>query len=367
MAKGLNIAFFGSSLVSAYWNGTATYYRGLVRALSKLGHRVTFYEPDAYGRQHHRDLADPAWARVSVYCAEGYSGVFHSLEEASTADVIIKASDVGVYDALLAEAVLEIRKPEAIVAFLDVDAPATLDRVRRDPSDPFISLIPAYDLIFTNGGGIPVVSEYMALGCRECVPIHNALDSSSHHSVPPDPRFAAELAFLGNRRPDREARADEFFFGAAAALPTRRFILGGSGWQTRPLPANVDYLGHISSRDHNGFNSSARAVLNVCREGTARWGYCPPGRLFEAAGAGACLITDAWAGLEQFLEPDREILVAHDAAEVAEHLRALSSARARAIGQAALRRLRGEHTFEHRAAQLTRALEGCGLGREVAV
>ena len=43
----LEIAFFGSSLVSAYWNGAATYYRGVIRALHARGHRVTFYEPDA--------------------------------------------------------------------------------------------------------------------------------------------------------------------------------------------------------------------------------------------------------------------------------------------------------------------------------
>ena len=34
---GLDIAFFGSSLVSAYWNGAATYYRGIIRALAERG------------------------------------------------------------------------------------------------------------------------------------------------------------------------------------------------------------------------------------------------------------------------------------------------------------------------------------------
>jgi glycine C-acetyltransferase len=58
MTAPLQIAFFGSSLLSAYWNGAATYYRGIVRALSDRGHRITFYEPDAYGRQTHRDIDD---------------------------------------------------------------------------------------------------------------------------------------------------------------------------------------------------------------------------------------------------------------------------------------------------------------------
>jgi spore maturation protein CgeB len=59
----MSIAFFGSSLVSAYWNGAATYYRGIIRALHARGHRITFYEPNAKDRQKHRDIPDPpcAW------------------------------------------------------------------------------------------------------------------------------------------------------------------------------------------------------------------------------------------------------------------------------------------------------------------
>src|SRR5689334_3417692 len=137
MRRQFSIAFFGSSLVSAYWNGAATYYRGIVRALHERGHRVTFYEPDAYGRQQHRDIADPEWARVVVYPGEGEDGVLRALEAARSADLVVKASGVGVFDELLERAVLELRRPDSVVAFWDVDAPATLDRVHGDPADPF--------------------------------------------------------------------------------------------------------------------------------------------------------------------------------------------------------------------------------------
>ena len=136
----MRIAFFGSSLVSAYWNGAATYYRGLVRALSERGHRVTFYEPDAYGRQQHRDLDDPPWARVVVYPGEGDEHALAMVERAKGADLVVKASGVGVFDVLLEKAVLELQSPATLVAFWDVDAPATLDRLRRDPADPFAAL-----------------------------------------------------------------------------------------------------------------------------------------------------------------------------------------------------------------------------------
>src|SRR4051794_4825896 len=188
-APGLRIAFFGSSLVSAYWNGAATYYRGIIRALHALGHRITFYEPDAYGRQQHRDIADPDWARVVVYPASDEGGVRRALDEASDADLIVKASGVGVFDGLLERAVLDVRGPETAVAFWDVDAPATLERVGRDRDDPFRALIPRYDVVLTYGGGAAVVAAYEARGARRCVPIYNALDPETHHPAAPDPRF----------------------------------------------------------------------------------------------------------------------------------------------------------------------------------
>lgn len=356
----MNIAFFGSSLVSAYWNGAATYYRGVIRSLHARGHRVTFYEPDAYDRQKHRDIDDPPWARVRVYpVPEGdgrEDGVMRALAEARGADLIVKASGVGVLDELLEAAVLELRGPRTAAAFWDVDAPATLDRVDRDPGDPFRALIPRYDFIFTYGGGAPVVSAYTALGARACVPIYNALDPTTHHPVEPSLRFSADLAFLGNRLPDREARVDEFFLRPAAALPGRRFLLAGSGWHDKPVPANVTPVGHLYTKDHNAFNCSPTAVLNVSRESMARYGFSPATRVFEAAGAGACIITDAWEGIDRFLEPGREILVAESGAEVGERLAELTRGRARAIGRGARRRVLAEHTYDHRAGELERAL-----------
>ncbi|RJP76930.1 MAG: hypothetical protein C4524_09275 [Candidatus Zixiibacteriota bacterium] len=358
----MEIAFFGSSLVSAYWNGAATYYRGIIRALAALGHRVTFYEPDAYQRQEFRDMEDPEWARVEVYPATE-DGVYRSLEKARSADVIIKASGVGVFDDLLERSVLELQGPGTAVIFWDVDAPATLDRLHHNWDDPFRTLIPKYDLILTYGGGPPVVVAYRSLGARDCLPVYNALDPQTHHPVPLEERFASDLLFIGNRLPDREERVEHFFLESAAHLPHRRFLLGGSGWHDKPMPANVRYLGHVYTTDHNALNSSALAVLNISRSSMARYGYSPPTRIFEAAGAGACLITDNWQGIDEFLEPNKEILVARDAHEVVEHLRRLGRMEARVLGKAALQRVLAEHTYAHRAAQVDELLRGASKQR----
>jgi len=355
----MKIAFFASSLVSAYWNGAATYYRGIVRAMHERGHQVTFYEPDAFDRQKHRDMADPDWAKVVVYSAQSEDEVLRTVQQARGADLVVKASGVGVYDELLEKAVLDLQGPRTLVAFWDVDAPATLDRVHGNAADPFRPLIPRYDIVLTYGGGEPVRQAYKGLGARDCVPIYNALDPSTHHPVPPEPRFECDLGFLGNRLPDREARVEEFFLRAAAQLPDRKMLLGGSGWGDKNMPANVHYLGHVYTADHNAFNCTPRAVLNVSRESMARYGFSPATRVFEAAGAAACLITDAWEGLEQFFEPGKEVLVAHDGDEVAQHVRTLEASHAREIGQAAYRRVLSEHTYAHRAAQLDEVLQGC--------
>jgi spore maturation protein CgeB len=361
----MNIAFFASSLVSAYWNGAATYYRGIVRALAERGHRITFYEPNAYQRQEHRDMEDPPWARVVVYPAETPDQVLATVEQARGADLIVKASGVGVYDELLEAAVLELQGPATTVVFWDVDAPATLERVQQNPTDAFRALIPQYDLIFTYGGGTPVVEAYEQLGARACIPIYNALDPHTHHPVAADARFEGDLGFLGNRLPDRERRVEQFFLEVAARLPQRRFVLGGSGWGDKAKTPNVNYVGHVFTRDHNAFNCTPTAVLNINRESMARYGFSPPTRVFEAAGAGACLITDAWEGIELFLEPGSEVLVAGSGEAVADHLAALTKERAARIGRAALQRVLNEHTYAHRVALIESALDSRGAPTSV--
>jgi spore maturation protein CgeB len=347
----MKIAFYGSSLVSSYWNGAATYYRGMLSALAAHGHEITFYEPDAFDRQQHRDIDPPDYARVVVYPAT-VDGVNGAIAEAARADVVVKASGVGVFDDELLAGIVAASRPDAIRIFWDVDAPATLAEMRATPDHPLRRAMPSLDLVLTYGGGPPVVEAYEAFGARRCIPVYNALDPATHHPVAPDPRFHADLSFLGNRLPDREARVEEFFLKPAAMLPQRSFLIGGAGWEDKPMPANTRHLGHVYTRDHNAFNCTPLCVLNIARDSMATTGYSPATRVFEAAGAGACLITDQWVGIELFLEPEREVLVARDGQDVAAQLEALDADRARAIGEAARRRILAEHTYEKRGVQV---------------
>jgi spore maturation protein CgeB len=224
--------------------------------------------------------------------------------------------------------------------------------LQNDSQDPFRQLIAHYDMILTYGGGLPVIQAYQALGAKLCVPIYNALDPATHFPVAPDARFDCDLAFLGNRLPDREARVTHFFLDVAARLPHHTFMLGGSGWGDKPRSANIKYIGHVFTQDHNAFNCTPRVVLNISRESMARYGFSPATRVFEAAGAAACLITDYWEGIDSFFEPGTEILIAKNGNEVAAILAHLTAEEARAIGQAAYKKVLAAHTYGHRADQL---------------
>lgn len=351
---------FGSSITSSYWNGAATYYRGMYKQLHALGHQITFAEPDAYRRLQNRDAGDFSYVKTVVY--KDTNDIPALLRQAAECDLVVKHSGVGVFDELLEEQVLECRSDSTRVAFWDVDAPATLSRVETNPADAFRALIPEYDFIFTYGGGAPVVDHYRRLGAANCHPIYNALDPETHHPVPPDPALACDLLFVGHRLPDRERRVEEFFLRAAELGPDLQFALGGEGWQGKRLPANVRWIGHVSTGDHNRVNCSAGMVLNINRDSMAGVGFSPPTRVFEAAGAGACLITDRWAGIEQFFAPQEEILIAGSAEEIISCLRNISAAKAKEIGQNMRARALRDHTYALRAKEVDAIIEPVLVG-----
>lgn len=351
----MRIFVFGSSITSSYWNGAATYYRGIYKQLHALGHQVTFAEPDAYGRQQKRDAGDFSYVNSIVY--RGAEDIPALLAQAAACDLVIKHSGVGVFDELLEEKVLQCRSENTKVAFWDVDAPATLARVEQNPGDSFRALLPEYDFIFTYGGGPPVVEHYTRLGAPNCYPIYNALDPETHHPALPDPELACDLLFVGHRLPDRERRVEDFFLRAAELAPEFQFALGGEGWKGKRLPANVRWIGHVGTGDHNRVNCSARMVLNINRDSMAGVGFSPPTRVFEAAGAGACLITDRWTGIETFFTPEKEILVAGSAEEIVEFLHSISASDAKQIGINMRQRALRDHTYALRAKEFDTIVE----------
>ena len=351
----MKIFAIGSSITSAYWNGAATYYQGIYKALHRLGYKITFAEPDIYGRQQHREDVALDFVRVEIY--RSVSELHRLLQRTTDMDLLVKHSGVGEADGYLEELVLDFKSASTRLAFWDVDAPATLQRIEENPDDRFRKLIPQYDLILTYGGGAPVMEHYTRLGAQECHPIYNGVDPETHFPVAPREQFKCDLAFVGNRLPDREQRVEEFLTRAAHLAPEMQFVLGGEGWGSKTLPPNVRWIGHVKIEDHNAINCSARTVLNVNRDSMAKTGFSPPTRIFEAAGAGACVITDSWPGIELFFEPQSEVLIADSAEQVVNLLRTFDPAQVAGIGEKMRARVLRDHTYSQRAAQVHEVLQ----------
>ena len=352
----MKIFAFGSSIVSSYWNGAATYYRGCYKYLARLGYDITFAEPDAYGRQQHRDAGDFSYVKSVVY--QPGVDLDRMLEIAGRADIVIKHSGIGVDDAELELRVLECSRT-AMCFFWDVDAPATLQRVRSNTADALRAATPGYDAVLTYGGGPKARDGFLEFGARAYYSIYNALDPDTHHPVAPDPELACDVAFLGNRLPDREARVEELFLRAAELAPDQRFLLGGEGWGDKALPKNVRYIGHVPTAMHNRVNCSAGMVMNINRVSMADFGFSPPTRVFEVAGAGTCMLCDDWPGIADCFEPGSEILVVRSAEDVASALHTHDAAERRRIGDAFHARALRDHTYVQRALQVDFAFKEC--------
>ena len=277
----LNIAFFGSSLVSAYWNGAATYYRGILQASHSpdIASRSTSPMPSTG-----RNIATfPIQAGRRSWFIRADAGRRRSTRwtRPANADLLVKASGVGVFDEAARSARAGDRRPGAIASS------GMSMRRRRSTASPAIPrpvppADPAYDIVFTYGGGQPVVAAYARFGARQCVPIYNALDPTTHRPVPPDPRFRLRSRPLANRLPDRERRIDDFFLAVAADLPDRRFLLGGNGWGDKALPPIWLSRPYLYARPQR-VQLLGAGGLNVSRDSMAVW-FCPPTRVFEAAG-----------------------------------------------------------------------------------
>jgi spore maturation protein CgeB len=353
----MKVFALGASILTSYWNGAATYYRGNYKYLARRGHTITFASPDAFDRRNHHDSGDFSFVNA-IYYPPTSDGIDAMLEMAAEADIVVKHSGLGVDDALLERRVLQLQ-PQRIVVFWDVDAPATLGRMREDKDDWFHADVSRYDAIFSYGGGPKAHEGYLAAGARAYYNIYNGLDPETHHPVPADRSLACDVAFLGNRLPDREARVEELFLRAAELAPDKQFLLGGEGWGDKRMPPNVRYIGHVSTDDHNRLNCSASMVMNINRASMADFGFSPPTRVFEVSGAGTCMLCDDWPGIDDCFEPNKEILVIRSAEDVVDSLKRFDTAAWRRIGDAFHARGLRDHTYAQRALQAEEAFLAC--------
>ncbi len=351
----MNIVIFGLAVSSSWGNGHAALWRGLIGALLAAGHRVTFFERDVPYYREHRDLWTlPEHGELVLY-PDWTQALPHMRRALAGADVGMVTSYCP--DALAATRLLQ--DSTVLRCFYDLDTPVTLARLDAGEAVDYIGPdgLAGFDLVLSYTGGGALEALRTRLGARRVVPIYGSVDPALHRPAPPRPEYNALLSYLGTYAADRQAALEMLFVEPARALPDQRFVIGGAQYpEGFPWTPNTFFVHHLPPPEHPAFYCSSRITLNVTREAMARMGWCPSGRLFEAAACGVPILTDAWAGLDSFFEPGREILVAHSTEDALAALRMAPDELA-AVARRARDRTLSEHSAARRAAEMVVAFE----------
>ncbi len=350
----MKLVIFGLTISSSWGNGHATLWRGLCRALARDGHRVVFFERDVPYYAIHRDLRELPGTELRLY--PSWEQVFpEARREVADADAAMVTSYCP--DGVAAsELVLSTDGPLAV--FYDLDTPVTLDRLKQGEQVPYLPAegLGGFDLVLSYTGGRALDELRERLGARRVAPLYGSVDPEVHRPAAPTPGFQGDFSYLGTYAADRQEALERLFLEPARRLPGKRFVIGGAQYPVDfPWRSNLFFVCHLPPADHPAFYASSPLTLNVTRAAMAAMGYCPSGRLFEAAACGTAVLSDTWEGLDRFFEPGREIFTAEGTEEVFDVL-SLPQEEIRRVARAARERTLAEHTAKRRAAEMVEQL-----------
>ena len=343
----MKLVVFGLTVSSSWGNGHATLWRGLISALAERGVHVTFFERDQPFYAPHRDLLALPGGELLLFGEWDGARARRALLGADAAIVTSYCADAEA----AAAAVAESGVPSV---FYDMDTPVTLAKLAAGEPVPYVPRggLGGFDLVLSYTGGPALQALERRLGARRTAPLYGHADPGVHHRTAPDGRFACDLSYIGTYADDRQAAVEALFVAPARARPDLKAVLAGSGYPPDfPWTDNIWFVKHLPPPEHAAFYSSSALTVNTTRADMAAMGWCPSGRLFEAAACGCPVLSDRWDGLDRFFTPGEEILLAGDETDALAAL-ALGSARLREIGEAARARFGRDHTSGHRADEL---------------
>jgi spore maturation protein CgeB len=249
-----------------------------------------------------------------------------------------------------------LERAAGVRAFYDIDTPVTLAKLRRFDHEYLApDLIPRFDLYLSFTGG-PVLDLLAGeFGARRPRPLYCSVDPDVHRAPAGAKRW--DLGYMGTYSPDRQPGLQALLVAPAEALPERAFAVAGAQYPADlQWPPNVRRFEHLPPARHASFYGAQRFTINLTRADMVCAGWSPSVRLFEAAATGTPIISDAWPGLETFLEPEKEILIARSSEQVTGYLCDLDEAERQAVATAARKRVLTAHTADQRALELERFL-----------
>lgn len=347
----MHFVIFGLTVSSSWGNGHATLWRGLLKAMSRRGHTAVFYERDVPYYSSTRDAWEaPQGIRIELY--ESLDEIRSDVQrELASADVGLVTSYCP-YGNESAHLLFDSRVPLRI--FYDLDTPVTLDCLRTGKPVAYLPEegLSGFDLVLSYTGGRALSELQTQLGARAVAPLYGWVDPETHAPAAADSQMRSVLSYLGTYAPDRQAALEELFVSAARQLPNERFVIGGAQYpEDFPWTSNIYFVRHLPPALHPTFFCSSRATLNVTRRAMAEYGFCPSGRLFEAAACGVPLLSDMWEGMDTFFTPGVEMFPVRTSGEVVEAL-SVSDGELRIMAEAARARTLEHHTAEQRVMEL---------------
>jgi spore maturation protein CgeB len=346
----MKLVIFGLTISSSWGNGHATLWRALLGAFAKRGHDVIFFERDVPYYAAHRDLRELEHGQLRLYAdwEDVRADAKRELEDADAGMVTSYCPDG------IAASELVLDSNVARRVFYDLDTPVTLSQLSAGERVPYLPPqgLGDFDLVLSYTGGEALTELRSRLHARVATPLYGSVDPNEHRPVTPVAAYRSDLSYLGTYAEDRQRALAELFLEPARRLPAMRFLIGGAQYPSSfPWSENIHFKRHLPPAEHPAFFSSSRMTLNVTRHAMARMGWCPSGRLFEAAACGVPILSDSWAGLDQFFTPGSEIFVAENCDDAVGAI-ALDDKTLRSVAAAARERTLTEHTADRRAAEL---------------
>jgi spore maturation protein CgeB len=351
----MKLVIFGLTISSSWGNGHATLWRALCGALAKRNTQVVFFEKDVpYYAQHRDHWEMPEGSELVLYSSwEAIRPLAAKhLEDADAAMVTSYCPDGKEASQLVCESNAEVK------CFYDLDTPVTFSKLDAGEDVPYLPAdgLGGFDLVLSYTGGAALTELQSRLGAKSVAPLYGSVDPAVHFPVAPAAHYRADFSYLGTYAADRQEMLERLFIAPAAQFPEKRFVIGGAQYPSDfPWGANIFFVRHLPPAEHPAFYCSSRLTLNVTRKAMAEMGYCPSGRLFEAAACGVAMVSDWWEGLDEFFTPGREILIARSSEEAIQALQ-ISDAEAARISRAGREKTLSCHTAEHRAIDLENAL-----------
>ncbi len=351
----MKIVICGLSISSAWGNGHATLLRGLFRALHSDGNQLHFFERDTPYYAATRDATSFPFVDLHLY--SDWNDILplltSQLRDADAAMVTSYCPD----GASACELVAASSIPSKI--FYDMDTPVTLSRLERGETLDYVPAegLGAFNLVLSYTGGEALRLLRERLHAQRVSALYGWADPEMHHPAEPVSCYRADLSYLGTYAADRQGSLEHFLLSAAQQLPDKQFLVGGPMYpHPDRWPSNVAYRAHVPPSEHPAFYCSSRLTLNITRGTMAAMGYCPSGRLFEAAACGTPVLSDCWSGLDEFFTPGEEILLTTSSDEAVEAIQE-DTGRLKQIGLRARQRTLDCHTAAIRARQLIALIE----------